>query len=302
MTGIGPRATTVAWDFEAIGAPWQVETARPLAPDVRQAVLDVVDRFDRTWSRFRDDSVVTAMAGSAGAWSDVDSAGLLLDLYDGLHRATDGSVTPLVGQALVDLGYDADYSLVQRAEPAVPDDWAALRSRGEVAVGPDGQVRTSRPLLLDVGAAGKGLLVDLVVDVLADHGVDQATVDGSGDLRHVGAGPIRVALEHPGDASRAVGVVEVADGWALCASAVNRRAWGDGLHHVVDGRTGHPTRDVVATWTLVDGSCMVADGLATAHFFADPQALLDLHPHHFVRIHADGRVLRSPDLPGELFT
>ena len=134
MTGIGPRATTVAWDFEAIGAPWQVETARPLAPDVRQAVLDVVDRFDRTWSRFRDDSVVTAMAGSAGAWSDVDSAGLLLDLYDGLHRATDGSVTPLVGQALVDLGYDADYSLVQRAEPAVPDDWAAL---GYLAIAPD---------------------------------------------------------------------------------------------------------------------------------------------------------------------
>ena len=137
---------------------------------------------------------------------------------------------------------------------------------------------------------------------LAPDGVDEATVDGSGDLRHVGGVPIRVALEHPGDASRAVGVVEVADGWALCASAVNRRVWGEGLHHVVDGRTGRPTRDVVATWALVDGSCMVADGLATAHFFADPQTLLDLHPHHFVRIHADGRVLRSPDLPGELFT
>ncbi len=290
------------WTFEAIGTRWDVDTVQPLAPEAEADVLAQVDRFDRTWSRFRADSVVTAMAGSAGTWTDVGSAGPLLDLYDGLHRATAGSVTPLVGQALVDLGYDADYSLVQRAEPAVPDDWAALRSRGEVAVGPDGEVRTSRPLLLDVGAAGKGLLVDLVVGVLADHGVEEATVDGSGDLRHVGGRPIRVALEYPGDATRAVGVVEVADGWALCASAVNRRAWGDGLHHVVDGRTGHPTRDVVATWTLVDGSCMVADGLATAHFFADPQALLDLHPHHFVRIHADGRVLRSPDLPGELFT
>ena len=49
--------------------------------------------------------------------------------------------------------------------------------------------------------------------------------------------------------------------------------------------------------------CLWADGLATAHFFApDPQVLLDLRPHHFVSIHADGRVLRSPDLPGELFT
>ena len=111
-----------------------------------------------------------------------------------------------------------------------------------------------------------------------------------------------MALEHPRDPTKAIGVVELAPGRALCASAVNRRTWGDRLHHVVDGRTGRPTADVVATWVLADRSCMRADGLATAHFFADPEVLLDLHPHHFVRVHADGRVLRSPDLPGELFT
>jgi thiamine biosynthesis lipoprotein len=300
LTGVGPRAATVAWGFEAIGTSWEVETAQPLDPDVRQSVRDVVERFDHAWSRFRADSTVTAMAREAGSWQ-LQGAGALLRLYDDLHVATDGAVTPLVGRSLEDLGYDARYSLQPNGRAVPPESWAQVRSDGSLVVDHE-TLATARPLLLDVGAAGKGFLVDLVVDVLADHGVDEATVDGSGDLRHVGGVPIRVALEHPGDASRAVGVVEVADGWALCASAVNRRVWGEGLHHVVDGRTGRPTRDVVATWALVDGSCMVADGLATAHFFADPQTLLDLHPHHFVRIHADGRVLRSPDLPGELFT
>ncbi len=263
MTGVGPRAATVAWGFEAIGTSWEVETAQPLDPDVRQSVRDVVERFDHAWSRFRADSTVTAMAREAGSWQ-LQGAGALLRLYDDLHVATDGAVTPLVGRSLEDLGYDARYSLQPNGRAVPPESWAQVRSDGSLVV-------------------------------------DHETL-GSGDLRHVGGVPIRVALEHPGDASRAVGVVEVADGWALCASAVNRRVWGEGLHHVVDGRTGRPTRDVVATWALVDGSCMVADGLATAHFFADPQTLLDLHPHHFVRIHADGRVLRSPDLPGELFT
>lgn len=290
------------WTFEAIGTRWAVDTAQPLAPGVQVDVLAAIERFDRAWSRFRADSVVTAMSQQAGTWRDVESAALLLDLYDGLHAATDGAVTPLVGRSLVALGYDADYSLRPTGADAVPEDWATLRREGAVVTDVDGTVRTDRPLLLDVGAAGKGLLVDLVAVVLENRGLDAFTVDASGDLYHRGSAPIRVALEHPADPTKAIGVLELEPEQALCASAVNRRTWGDGLHHVVDGRTGLPTDDVVATWTLVDHSCMQADGLATAHFFADPEVLMDLHPHHFVRIHADGRVLRSPDLPGELFT
>lgn len=290
------------WTFEAIGTRWSVDTAQPLAPGVQVDVLAAIERFDRAWSRFRADSVVTAMSQQAGTWQDVESAAVLLGLYDDLHAATDGAVTPLVGRSLVALGYDADYSLRPTGADAVPEDWAALRRDGAVTAEVDGTVRTDRPLLLDVGAAGKGLLVDLVAVVLQQRGLNAFTVDASGDLYHCGTAPIRVALEHPADPRKAIGVLELEPEQALCASGVNRRTWGDGLHHVVDGRTGRPTDDVVATWTLVDHSCMQADGLATAHFFADPEVLTDLHPHHFVRIHADGRVLRSPDLPGELFT
>ncbi|MCR4514202.1 FAD:protein FMN transferase [Aeromicrobium sp. 50.2.37] len=288
------------WTFEAIGTRWEVDTAEPLDPEVQVAVLGVIERFDRGWSRFRSDSAVTAMAQVAGSW-ELEDAEWLLGFYDELHAATDGAVTPLVGRSLVELGYDADYSLRPTGRDVVPDDWSSLRRDGAVTIDRRG-VTTTRPLLLDVGAAGKGLLVEHVADVLRVRGLNQVTVDASGDLYHAGTTPIRVALEHPADPSRAIGVLEVQPEDALCASAVNRRTWGNGLHHVVDGRTGRPTHDVVAVWTLVDQSCMRADGLATAHFFAEPEVLMDLHPHHFVRIHADGRVLRSPDLPGELFT
>lgn len=289
------------WTFEAIGTRWEVDTAQPLDPTVQVAVLDVVERFDRGWSRFRADSVVTAMGRAAGRWDGLDDAATLLDLYDQLHVATSGAMTPLVGQSLVELGYDAEYSLRPTGDTAVPDDWAALRRSGAVHL--DGTTLvTDRPLLLDVGAAGKGLLVDRVAEVLAASEVGPFTVDASGDLLHRGEETLRVALEHPRDPRRAVGVLELEPGQALCASAVNRRTWGDGLHHVVDGRTGRPTGDVVASWVRVASSCLRADGLATAHFFADPDVLLDLYPHDFVRIHADGRVLRSSDLPGELFT
>ena len=291
-----------AWGFEAIGTAWQIDTREPLAPDVRAAVLDRIEQFDQVWSRFRPDSLVTQMSEGAGTWTLPDEASELLGFYGELEDATDGAVNPLVGQALVDLGYDADYSFVPSPAASVEShegyassltvDWSAPRPPS---------LTTTEPVLIDVGAAGKGLLVDKVADIVGRE-THQFTIDASGDLYHGGTMPLRIALEHPLDASRAIGVAEIDPEDALCASATNRRTWGDGLHHVVDARTGRPTDDVIATWVVVPQSCMRADGLATAHFFADPDVLMERFQHQFVRMHADGRVLWSPDFPGEIFT
>ena len=96
-----------------------------------------------------------------------------------------------------------------------------------------------------------------------------------------------------------IGVVELRDR-ALCASAVNRRAWGDGLHHVLDARTGEPTRGVVATWTMAESTAL-ADGLATALFFTSGARLTEAFDFQFVRMFVDGRVEQSTDFPGTIF-
>lgn len=281
-----------AWQLDAIGTSWQVDTPEPLSADVTAEVLARIEQFDRAWSRFRPDSLVSAIAAEAGEWELPDEATDLLAFYDELHEATDGAVNPLIGRTLADLGYDAGYSLRPVPDPAPVPDWSSIRRM-------PGRLRTTAPVVIDVGAAGKGLLVDLVAGIIGRH-VDELTVDASGDLLHRGVAPIRVALEHPDDPRRAVGVVELAPRRALAASATNRRAWGEGLHHVLDARTGRPTTDVVATWVVAD-SCMLADGLATAHFLAPADELMARWAHEFVRMYADGRIEWSPDLPGEVF-
>ncbi|MFT4122379.1 MAG: FAD:protein FMN transferase [Microbacteriaceae bacterium] len=283
-----------AWRFEAIGTAWQIDTAAPLTDAVRAAVRARVERFDRAWSRFREDSLVTRIAREPGEHRLPDDAGPLLALYRVLYEASDGALNPLVGRSLEALGYDGRYSLRPRGR-AVP------APRWEDAIAWDGErLTTARPVLLDVGAAGKGHLVDIVLDVLAGHGVTEAVVDASGDIRRrAPAGSIRVALEHPGDARRAIGVIELGDE-AICASATNRRRWGAGLHHVLDATTGLPTRRVLASWAIAP-TALVADGVATALFFVEPERLEALQPFQWVRVLADGRLEHSPALRGELF-
>lgn len=279
-------------ELEAIGTLWRLDTPEPLPPTTVVRVRAVLDAYDRVWSRFRTDSVVAALARDGGTHVLPPHAAELLELYDVLAARTGGAVSPLVGACLERLGYDAAYRL-RPTGPPVPAPRGVLRRDGST-------VTADRPVLLDVGAAGKGQLVDLVAAELRAGGVQEYVVDAGGDLLHRGPRPLRVGLQVPGDPERVLGVVELRDA-ALCASAVDRRTWGDDLHHVVDARTGEPTRDVVATW-VVAARAMVADGLATALFLAEPDVLQGVAEHTYVRLHADGSVRWALAWPGEVFT
>ena len=49
------------WRFDAIGTTWEIVTERHLPTAVRDEVTSRIDEFDRTWSRFRADSAVSAL-------------------------------------------------------------------------------------------------------------------------------------------------------------------------------------------------------------------------------------------------
>lgn len=281
-----------SWSFDAIGTRWQIDTATPLEQAVRDEIAELADDFDREWSRFRADSLVSQLGREAGAVPAPVDADAMLDAYVELATATDGAVNPLVGETLARRGYDASYSFVDRGARPAPEAWQDV-------VGWDGgRLSVSEPALIDVGALGKGRLVDKMLTLVRSRVEGDAVVDGSGDLAAVGA-PVRVALEHPYDARRAVGVVELRDA-ALCGSAVNRRAWGEGLHHVLDARTGQPVRQIAATWALAPTG-MAADAIATALFFDGGPALAHDWGVEWVRMTTDGRAEWSPRWDGELF-
>lgn len=280
-----------ATTFDALGTRWRIDTPGALGDVTLARVRAVVEEYDRVWSRFRPDSVVTRIAREGGTHVLPAHAADLLDLYDVLDARTSGAMTPLVGASLERLGYDAAYRLRPVGPPLAAPRGVLDRAGATVTA--------RRPVLLDVGAAGKGQLVDLVAAELRVCGVGEYLVDAGGDMLHRGPHAVRVGLQVPADPSRVLGVVDLRDG-ALCASALDRRAWGDGLHHVLDARTGTPVRGVEATW-VVAGGAMVADALATALFLVGPDALRSVAPHTYVQLRSDHSVRYAPDLPGRVF-
>ena len=284
-----------AWHFGAIGTHWEIDTVDVLSDSIKSAVTNRIEEFDRVYSRFRDDSVVSKLSRRAQTIELPEDAGDLFALYKALYDATGGGLSPLVGDALNHLGYDASYRLTSL--PGPPEPVPAF----EEVLSLEGRTLTCyRPVTIDIGAAGKGYLVDIVGKLLEDEGITTFTIDASGDLLRRGDIPESVGLENPRDPERVVGVATVANG-ALAASATNRRMWGDGVHHIIDALTGLPTTSIEATFVIAD-SAALADGVATALFMATPEELAPVGDCEWLIMSSDGSLRASPNFPGEVFS
>ena len=256
-----PRAS---YQFEAIGTQWSIDTAEELSESEQQNIAAVVEDFADVYSRFQADSLVCAVRVQApGTFSFPVSIVELYGIYETLHSISGGKINPLVGSSLEQLGYGADYSLRQKQPMPAPEFATSTLHDTELSV--------SEPVLLDVGAVGKGYLVDQLA-ALVGESHSEYVVDGSGDIALNTKIPDVIGLEHPLDPSRVIGTVKINHG-SLCASAINRRAWGDGLHHIIDATTGRPLEtDIIATWAIADRA-LISDALSTGLFFVSPQVL-----------------------------
>lgn len=284
-----------SWQFEAIGTHWEVDIYEPVeAAQLARLQAEVaarIESFDRNYSRFREDSLVTKMSQAAGRYELPPDARPLLGVYRQLYDLSEGAVTPLVGQLLSDAGYDAQYSL-KPGKLSRPPAWPAVMTYEYP------YLDIKEPVLLDFGAAGKGYLVDLVAGILETYGLTAYCVDAGGDMLQRGPAPINVGLEHPADPTQAIGVAGLQN-LSLCGSAGNRRAWA-GLNHIMDPRTQTPAGRFQAVWVTA-ATTMLADALTTALYFVPPAALAEDFKYDYAAVHAGGSLEYSRNFPAEFF-
>ncbi len=286
------------FNFEAIGTKWQIDIyekdlSSQTEKDLFRKVMERIDVFDKAYSRFRTDSLVTKMSKESGTFILPHDAEPMMALYHDLYLRTDGLFTPLVGNLLSDAGYDAQYSLQQKKPLETPPAWDDVLSYRFP------ELIMKRPAMLDFGAAGKGYLIDIVAEVLEENGVHTYCVDAGGDILYKNTEPIRVGLEDPENTGQVVGVCTLLQG-SICGSAGNRRAWGN-FTHIIDPKNLVSPRDILAVWVTAS-TAMLADAIATCLFFAPAGIFTGAYDFEYVLMRSDRSVERSAGFSGELFT
>jgi thiamine biosynthesis lipoprotein len=242
--------------------------------DAVQAVERTVDAFDRACSRFRDDSELSACNRAGG--EPVRVSPLMLEAVQAGVRAaalTDGDVDPTIGNALIALGYDADWETVARRETAPEVSFARVPGWRTIRLEPHaGTVAVAPGVSLDLGATAKALAADhAAADAFAASGCG-VLVSFGGDLATAGPPPaegwsVHVTDDHRAPASAPGQTVTIRSG-GLATSSTTTRRWlgssGHDVHHVLDPATGLPCDGGWRTVSVVAGSCLDANIASTA--------------------------------------
>lgn len=280
--------------FEAIGTHWQIDFDHPDSDRtaIESKIRSTIEAYDHTYSRFRKDALLVQASQKAETYTLPSSSKALLSLYKKLYDVTDGLFTPLIGQVLSDAGYDADYSLTPR-NLHTPPKW------DDVITFNYPKLTLKKPALLDVGAAGKGQLIDIVASILEKSGSTKYVVDAGGDILHRGLNTFEIGLEHPENLEQVIGIATIQNR-SICGSAGNRRNWGP-YHHIINPDTLASPTSVLAVWVVAD-TTMIADGISTCLFLVEPQKLEATFPFEYLILYQDYSMNKSKDFPAKIFT
>lgn len=241
------------YSFEAIGTSWTIE-----ADDIDiEKIKARIAEYDKNYSRFREDSLVWKMR-TPGTYTLPDDAKELFDLYQKLYLLTDGKMTPLIGTVMEQAGYDKDYSLTEK-KLEVPPLW-------DDAIEYDfPKLTVKKSVLIDIGAIGKGHLIDIVGSMIEGNYV----IDAGGDIKVKGVSQI-IGFENPENVAQVIGEVSIKDK-SIAGSSGSRRKWGR-FNHIIDPFKLESPDQIKATWAIAD-TAMLADALATALYFTQPEEL-----------------------------
>jgi thiamine biosynthesis lipoprotein len=292
------RNPTHHWTYLAIGTSWAIslwdEIPEKDIEEMKRLIAEKSEAFEATYSRFRKTSLLWQLTERRGVVPVPKDLITMLRLYETLHDLSDGKLNPLIGFTISDMGYDAEKSLQPKEVIRdVPDFHKAL------TIFDDETIELHESVLMDLGALGKGYFVDQLAKFLAERGLKHFLVNGSGDISYKGNGDaLRIGLEHPGDPTKAIGIVEMTDG-CMCSSAGNRRKWAT-YHHTIDPHTRTSPNEILATWVIAK-STAIADGLATCLFFTEPERYEKDFSFEYCIMNKENKIKRSAGFTAELF-
>ena len=266
---LGGETMGTTWSARVIAPPGAIQTAYANAI---QTELDAVVALFSPW--VADSEITRFNTAPPGPVALSEPFWALLQASMDLSDDTDGAVDPTLG-ALVDLW---GFGPPGPRSPEQPLPWPTEIENAQAVSGwrklrLDPSARAAlQPggLRLDFSAIAKGHAVDRLSERLTALGATSHLIEVGGELRGEGVKPDGqpwwVELEQPpaGEARRTVVALY---GLSVATSGDYRRYFGyDGrlYAHSIDGRTGRPIENGLASVTVLHPSAMQADAFATA--------------------------------------
>jgi len=281
----GQRSGTSFIAGTAMGTTYHIRVLPEAPAGLGSAVRAELERLENIFSTFRRRSAISRFNAfrSTDLFPVPPDLGVVTRFALDLARLTGGAFDPTIAPLVNLWGFGPPGR--RRGAPTAAAVERALRMTGyeKLKVYSDRRLAKEDPrLMLDLSSVAKGYAVDRIWDMLRSRGLTNFFVEIGGEVRVSGScrgRPWRVGVEAPlPDSFPGEDLVKVLrlPGDIAVATSGNYRNFvatpeGHRFGHIIDGRTGFPVSNQVASVTVVAPHCMTADGLATALMVLGPE-------------------------------
>lgn len=249
------------------------------APAATEAAWAEMQRLERLMSRYRAESLVSALHRQAGRGT-VDAPPELIAVLQRaatLSERTHGDFDISVGAYD---GWSFDPAAPRRPSAQELQEERRLVNHRDVRI-EGARVRLARPgMRIDLGGVAKLPILQAGMQALERHGIRHAMLNGGGDVLTRGqlhGQDWRVGLRDPRAPEKLLGVVTLRDGCVASSGDYERtfQQGGRRYHHVLDPRTGWPTEGVRGV-ALIARDADTVNGIGASVMASGPVRGLDL--------------------------
>ncbi len=275
-------------EFRAMGSQIFVAVESPLPPAELDEVSNWFEDWEQSLSRFRSDSELSKVNRQAGMPTIVSHT--FADVFEtALHaeEASGGLVTPVLLDALTQLGYDRSFDLLPQQQNLFSMERLFTQPRlDEISWDADAStICLPYGMHLDFGGTAKGWAALRATERLGERG--PALVNAGGDIAVSDARkdgePWLVGVTNPFDPSEDLELLQLAS-CGVATSGRDKRRWLQGdqwNHHIIDPQTGLSVETDILTATVVAPSVIEAELAAKTIFISGVEeglAWLDGNP------------------------
>jgi FAD:protein FMN transferase len=240
--------------FEALATVWYIEVFEEVAlleaEQVRVELKQVISNFEKKYSRFRPESLLSQLNRERAIAYDHDLVAMLALAKDA-SSVSGGVFDVFIQEFLQEKGYGQKTTSYSSSKG---DSYYEEK---------DGKLFLMGSKSIDLGGIGKGYLIDKIATYLRDvWKIEQFLINGGGDIyvTHKGGEPVELFLQHPLQKDKVLGSVLVKNR-AFCSSSSYVRAW---KHDGID-RNHFVTKSGKEVWAA---SFVIGDTATTADIAA----------------------------------
>lgn len=246
------------------------------------AAMELIQRYERQFTRFSEDSELARLNRSGGIWFQATPEMVtLVTLAKQYHQLSNGLYDPTILPSLERIGYDQSIDQIRAMSNLSMGSWDVLdknRPAGmrDVLIDQENErVFLPKGVRIDLGGIAKGWIAEQAANAMAET-TQACLVDAGGDMYMIGIpegeDQWRIDLEDPRDPAYSLVELCVDEG-ALATSSVMKRVWYQGeqqRHHLIDPRTGVPANTDLASVTVWAPYASMAEVYAKVLLLADP--------------------------------